>query len=80
MLHLKRYNKILLEEQAAIKMYQSEINRIKWNTTGYDNKMKKRIEGYEKGTDEIKIETTLTETLKSKLEGVESTINLYKVH
>lgn len=34
-------------------------------------KMKKRIEGYEKGTDEIKIETTLTETLKSKLEGVE---------
>lgn len=71
MLHLKRYNKILLEKQAAIKMYQSEINRIKWNTTGYDNKMKKRIEGYEKGTDEIKIETTLTETLKSKLEGVE---------
>lgn len=78
MLHLKRYNKILLEEQAAIKMYQSEINRIKWNITGYDNKIKKRI-GHEKGPDEIKIETTLTKTLKSKLEGVESIINLYKI-
>lgn len=77
MLHLKRHNKILLEEQAAIKMYQSEINRIKWNITGYDNKIKKRI-GHEKGTDEIKIETTL-KTLKSKLEGVESIINLCKI-
>lgn len=60
-------------------MYQGEINRIKWNITGYDNKIKKRIEGYEKRTDEIEIETTSTKTLKSKLEGVESIINLYKI-
>lgn len=79
MLHLKRYNEILPQEQAAVKMYQGEINRIKWNITGYDNKIKKRIEGYEKGTDEIEIETTSTKTLKSKLEGVESIINLYKI-
>lgn len=45
-------------------MYQNEINRITWNITRYDNKIKKRIKEDEKGIDEVKIETTLTKTYK----------------